>query len=100
MDNESSGDFNEYTGTGALPADNPSDLVDDSPQNPATSGLTAGGTGNSIDTGESQTGGATGSGGGMVDRIGGRGTVGGSSSGTLWSGSGMPPKPEDPNAEQ
>jgi hypothetical protein len=97
MENEMNGpDYNEDAGTGALPADNPSDLVDNSPENPTTSGLTAGGTGTSIDTGESQAGGATGSGGGLTGRIGGKGTDGGSNSGTLWSGTGMPPKPEDP----
>lgn len=100
MENDTNGDFNEDAGTGALWADNPSDLVDNSPENPTTSGLTAGGTGDSIETGMSQAGGATGSGGGVTGRIGGKGTTGGSSSGSLWSGTGMPPKPEDPNEDE
>ncbi|MDQ2742231.1 MAG: hypothetical protein M3Z66_08020 [Chloroflexota bacterium] len=97
---ETEADFNEDAGTGALIADNPSDLVDDSPENPTVSGLTAGGTGTAIDTGLSEAGGATGSGGGMVGRIGGHEVAGGTSSGTLWSGTGMPPKPKDPEEDE
>lgn len=63
------------------------------------SGLTAGGTGTAIDTGLSEAGGATGSGGGMVGRIGGHEVDGGTSSGSLWSGTGIPPKPDESDTE-
>jgi hypothetical protein len=94
-DDTTQGDFNLNASTGALEASNPSDLVDDSPENPTVSGLAAGGYGTSIDTGQDQTGGATGSGGGVVDRIGGTAVVGGETTGSLWSGTGIPPKGED-----
>jgi hypothetical protein len=93
---DTQGDFNEEAGTGALHDHAPGLIVDDSPENPTTTGLASGGEGTTIGTDEDQTGGPGGSGGGVVDRIGGRTTVGGESSGTIFSGSGMPPKPDDP----
>lgn len=63
---------------------------------PEEDGLTAGGTGTAVGQG-SDVGGAGGSGGGVVDRVDGQaGTVGGVSSGTPDTGSGMPARPPDP----
>lgn len=79
--------------------DAPDDITDaEVGGNPTTLGLTAGGTGIALEDDE-ESGGASGSGGGVVDRIGGRGTVGGESGGTLGGtsvGSPFPPRPEDP----
>lgn len=66
---------------------------------PTESGLTAGGTGTNVSRG-SEVGGPGGSGGGVVDRVGGVGTVGGTSSGDLWSGTGIPGKPTEPEKER
>lgn len=67
----------------------------DTSGDPTVSDLTIGGTGTSIGNDED-----LGGGGGMVDRIG-RGTTGGVSSGTIGTvGSGMPPRPEDPDGDE
>ncbi|MGH2447036.1 MAG: hypothetical protein ACRDFS_00300 [Chloroflexota bacterium] len=64
--------------------------------NPTVSGMRSGGEGTDVGDGSPEAGGARGSGGGVVDRVGGMRTVGGVSSGTLGGssvGSGMPPEP-------
>ena len=66
---------------------------------PTESDLTAGGTGTAI-AGDPDVGGASGAGGGVLDRIGGITTTGGTSDGTVGgsiTGSGIPPKPEPPD---
>jgi len=67
--------------------------------NPAVSGLTAGGTGTEIGEGYPETGGAHGSGGGVLKRGDHSDTTGGVSTGTIGGtivGAGIPGKPEEP----
>jgi hypothetical protein len=100
MDNTENGpDYNEFATDGALRNDVAGDLNDVSPDNPTVDGLTAGGTGTAVGR-HPTTGGATGSGGGVVDRVGGIATTGGGSSGSLDSGTDLPPRPETPEGAE
>jgi hypothetical protein len=85
----------EITG---IPPDNHGAVLGDPGGDPTATDLTEGGTGTGLDFGGDDIGGAGGAGGGMVDRVGGVGTTGGVSSGTLGGssvGSDLPPPAKD-----